>query len=218
MKRPRRSQGGFRARFRARLSALAADVRSFAPADELGGTRMRALDEPTTTSSSSSTSTTAATTTSTTLTSTSTTSTTLTVVNAARVRVAAGAVAPPAQAADKDCDDFKFQEDAQAVLDANKSDPNRLDGNDNDGLACESLPRRSTGGGGGTTATTRPGTPPEIASTGSDLGGTALAGTSLVLAGALLARSGRRRRELEEFRLMVFGDSSVLPHLRRRDR
>jgi hypothetical protein len=34
------------------------------------------------------------------------------------------------------CDDFATQADAQAVLDADRSDPNRLDG-DRDGIACE---------------------------------------------------------------------------------
>ena len=43
--------------------------------------------------------------------------------------------------ADLDCADFAFQEDAQAVLDADPSDPNGLDG-DNDGIACEDLPHR----------------------------------------------------------------------------
>ena len=37
--------------------------------------------------------------------------------------------------------DFKYQEDAQAVLDQDPSDPNNLD-DDNDGIACESLPKR----------------------------------------------------------------------------
>lgn len=41
------------------------------------------------------------------------------------------------------CRDFKYQEDAQAVLDEDLSDPHRLDG-DNDDIACESLPGRST--------------------------------------------------------------------------
>lgn len=48
-------------------------------------------------------------------------------------------------AEDLDCSDFDFQEDAQAVLDANRSDPHRLDGGrdgGSDGVACESLPRR----------------------------------------------------------------------------
>ena len=40
---------------------------------------------------------------------------------------------------DVDCRDFAFQEEAQAVLDANPSDPFRLDA-DHDGIACEDLP------------------------------------------------------------------------------
>jgi hypothetical protein len=36
------------------------------------------------------------------------------------------------------CGDFTSQAQAQAVLRADPRDPNRLDGNDNDGLACES--------------------------------------------------------------------------------
>ncbi len=47
-------------------------------------------------------------------------------------------------AADLDCTDFDTQEEAQAMHDccvATKGwDSHRLDGNDNDGLACESLP------------------------------------------------------------------------------
>ena len=42
------------------------------------------------------------------------------------------------------CDNFTYQEEAQAVLDQDRSDPNQLDGTDNDGRACESLP--SNGG------------------------------------------------------------------------
>ncbi len=51
-------------------------------------------------------------------------------------------------AQDLDCSDFRFQEDAQAELDKDRSDPNRLDSlrGEGDGRACESLPRR----GGGT--------------------------------------------------------------------
>lgn len=42
---------------------------------------------------------------------------------------------------DRDCGDFSTQAAAQAFLEASgPSDPHRLDGNDNDGLACESLP------------------------------------------------------------------------------
>ncbi|MDQ3222342.1 MAG: hypothetical protein M3Q75_02555 [Gemmatimonadota bacterium] len=62
-------------------------------------------------------------------------------------------MAGPASAqADQDCIDFDFQEDAQAVYDQDTSDPNGLDGDDNDGRACESLPSRGSGnnnGGGG---------------------------------------------------------------------
>ncbi|GAA4866819.1 excalibur calcium-binding domain-containing protein [Actinomycetospora straminea] len=45
---------------------------------------------------------------------------------------------------DLNCGDFRYQEDAQAVYDADPSDPNGLDGSDNDGRACESLPRRGS--------------------------------------------------------------------------
>ena len=47
------------------------------------------------------------------------------------------------------CSDFTYQEEAQANLDANPSDPNGLDGNDDDGIACESLPSRGSTTGGG---------------------------------------------------------------------
>lgn len=40
-----------------------------------------------------------------------------------------------------DCNDFRYQQDAQAVLNADRSDPNNLDADD-DGIACEHLPRR----------------------------------------------------------------------------
>jgi hypothetical protein len=42
-----------------------------------------------------------------------------------------------ASAADLNCDDFPNREAAQAVLVADPTDPNDLDGDDNDGLACE---------------------------------------------------------------------------------
>ncbi len=51
-----------------------------------------------------------------------------------------------ALAQDLDCDDFATQQEAQAQLEQDRSDPNGLDGNDNDGLACESLPSGSGGG------------------------------------------------------------------------
>jgi hypothetical protein len=42
------------------------------------------------------------------------------------------------------CEDFTYQDEAQAVLDADRTDPNRLDEDDpaGDGIACESLPNR----------------------------------------------------------------------------
>ena len=48
---------------------------------------------------------------------------------------------------DLDCADFATQQEAQAVLERDSSDPNRLDA-DNDGIACETYPY-GTGGGGG---------------------------------------------------------------------
>ncbi|WP_039932025.1 excalibur calcium-binding protein [Streptomyces viridochromogenes] len=57
-------------------------------------------------------------------------------------------LAEPAHArTDRDCRDFAFQEDAQAVLDADPSDPDRLDEDQGrgDGIACEALPHRGAG-------------------------------------------------------------------------
>lgn len=48
------------------------------------------------------------------------------------------------------CDDYDSQEDAQAALDADPSDPNQLDGDD-DGMACESHDYGSSGSGDGGT-------------------------------------------------------------------
>jgi len=52
-----------------------------------------------------------------------------------------------AQADELDCIDFEFQEDAQAELDADPSDPNNLDTGD-DGIACALLPSRAAETGG----------------------------------------------------------------------
>jgi hypothetical protein len=49
----------------------------------------------------------------------------------------------PARAQSLNCSDFTYQEDAQANLNAFPSDPNGLD-DDNDGMACENLPSRSS--------------------------------------------------------------------------
>ncbi|MET9442215.1 excalibur calcium-binding protein [Streptomyces sp. NPDC006610] len=63
--------------------------------------------------------------------------------------------AATAHAQDLDCADFTYREEAQAVLDSDPSDPNRLDEDDgpDDGVACERLPRR---GGPVTSSTMRP--------------------------------------------------------------
>lgn len=66
--------------------------------------------------------------------------------------MAATTVFAPAALAQTDLncmEDFDFQEDAQAVYNQDTSDPNGLDGDDGDGIACESLPSRGTGTGGG---------------------------------------------------------------------
>jgi hypothetical protein len=60
-----------------------------------------------------------------------------------------------AQAKDLNCRDFTYQEQAQDVLDADRSDPNHLD-DEGDGIACESLPRRALGGPTTTTTKTTP--------------------------------------------------------------
>ncbi|MFF8448271.1 excalibur calcium-binding protein [Streptomyces leeuwenhoekii] len=60
---------------------------------------------------------------------------------------AAGLPAGTAYAQDLDCGHFTYQEEAQAVFDSDRSDPNRLDEDQGpyDGIACEVLPRRGTG-------------------------------------------------------------------------
>ena len=51
-----------------------------------------------------------------------------------------------------DCDDFTYQEEAQAVFDENPRDPYGLDEDDpdpDDSIACEALPSRDEGGAAG---------------------------------------------------------------------
>jgi hypothetical protein len=60
------------------------------------------------------------------------------------------ALSGTAHAADRNCTDFRYQEDAQAVLEADPTDPNNLDSS-HDGKACETLPSR-----GSSTTTTAP--------------------------------------------------------------
>ncbi|MGX1916129.1 hypothetical protein ACWIID_46255 [Streptomyces phaeochromogenes] len=119
---------------------------------------------------------------------------------AVAVALAAGPSAGLAHAQpDLDCRDFAFQEDAQAELNRDPSDPHRLDEDQgpDDGIACETLPHRST------TSTTTP-TPLPTRGVQGGIGGstgpadfertlgTALACTSLAAAAAYAAR---RRRD-----------------------
>ncbi|MEA5360012.1 excalibur calcium-binding domain-containing protein [Amycolatopsis sp., V23-08] len=57
------------------------------------------------------------------------------------VSLASAQLATPLTLADKNCGDFQYQEEAQAVLEATPGDPNNLD-SDKDGIACETLPHR----------------------------------------------------------------------------
>ncbi|MER6346375.1 excalibur calcium-binding protein [Streptomyces sp. NPDC001595] len=70
-------------------------------------------------------------------------------------------LAEPAHAQDVDCSNFAYQEDAQAVFDADRSDPHRLDEDPgpDDNIACEALPRRSDALTSSTYAPRRPTTP-----------------------------------------------------------
>jgi hypothetical protein len=69
----------------------------------------------------------------------------------------------PAEGDLYDCEDFTYQEEAQAVFDADPSDPYGLDEDPgpDDGMACEELPSRTDGtttGGTTTGGTTTGGT------------------------------------------------------------
>jgi endonuclease YncB( thermonuclease family) len=58
--------------------------------------------------------------------------------------------AAPASAQDRDCSDFDNRAEAQEFYEnSGPGDPHRLDGDDNDGRACESLPCPCPGAGGG---------------------------------------------------------------------
>src|SRR3954469_20084001 len=63
-----------------------------------------------------------------------------------------------AAAQTRSCADFTAQEDAQAVYDQDRSDPDNLD-SDGDGVACETLPRRAESTGSTDTASTASGSP-----------------------------------------------------------
>lgn len=100
-------------------------------------------------------------------------------------------LASPARARqDLDCADFATQEEAQAVLEQDRSDPNRLD-RDGDGIACESLPS-----GSGDNDQGSPGdgeeTLPETSGSTATIAIVAAGG--LLLVGGGLWLLGRRRR------------------------
>jgi hypothetical protein len=94
------------------------------------------------------------------------------------VLTAAGA---SAQTGDRDCRDFGSQADAQAALNADPSDPNRLDA-DADGEACEEF---SYGPAGAVAAE-----PANLASTGAFTVELAALGLAAVVVGGILVRLG----------------------------
>jgi hypothetical protein len=113
--------------------------------------------------------------------------------------IAIGTTASPAFAVDQfNCGDFSTQQKAQAVLNADKSDPNGLD-RDKDGIACEDLPSGPASSGGTTKSTTKSttGTKSQITSVpsgGADSGGGSTSGVEslglLTAGGGLVLLSG----------------------------
>lgn len=111
--------------------------------------------------------------------------------------LAVGAMAPlsgSAFAADRDCSDFGTQQEAQAVYDQDTSDPHRLDGDDGDGRACESLPSGAGNDEEAGQGSRSEGQVSQVPSGGADTGGGSAAGagdTALVAGGgAVLAALG----------------------------
>ncbi|WP_410576075.1 excalibur calcium-binding domain-containing protein [Amycolatopsis sp. lyj-108] len=70
------------------------------------------------------------------------------------------ALAEAPAVADLNCGDFQYQEDAQAELEKDRTDPHGLDRN-KDGVACEDLPKRGTA----PTKTITPTVPPIVTET-----------------------------------------------------
>jgi uncharacterized membrane protein YgcG len=112
-----------------------------------------------------------------------------------------------AQQRDLDCGDFPNQQQAQAELDKDRSDPHGLDG-DNDGIACEDLPdggtsdggSKSSGGNNGTTGggggNSGGGGAKQLPFTGAN--DTFLfAAVALLMVGGLLVRQTRHRPQHE---------------------
>jgi len=82
------------------------------------------------------------------------------------------------------CADFSTQEEAQAVLDRDPSDPNKLDGNA-DGIACNGL----------TSSAARP--VPVLAATGASTVPMIVVGVVVVAVGVALAVAARKQRQAE---------------------
>lgn len=126
-------------------------------------------------------------------------------------------VAPAYAIDDQNCSDFTYQEDAQAHLAQDPTDPDRLDA-DKDGIACETLPSKpasavqptvttattepattttttteaATTTTRSVTTTTRVATSSTFPNTGSPAEPLAMAGAALLLGGGLVAYAARR--------------------------
>lgn len=89
------------------------------------------------------------------------------------------ALAPQASAQDGDlnCGDFNSQAEAQSNLDANPSDPNKLDG-EGDGIACETFDYGDSAVGTTSPATTPTTTGSTDGTTDGDTNGSATTGTT----------------------------------------
>jgi len=106
------------------------------------------------------------------------------------------APAPAASPADLDCKDFASQAEAQATLDADRSDPHRLDA-DHDGYACESVFGAKTSTGSQVKVKPSGGVDTGGGDQGSEAGPAVAIGALVLLGGAsgtvLLARRHARR-------------------------
>ena len=127
------------------------------------------------------------------------------VVSNAGVMAPVAAAALPGQTPDTlNCENFQFQEDAQAELNKDPSDPHRLDQGGQPGVACEALPRKPTSGAGTTTtkaATTTTTKAPStaMAKTGGSPIGPTLVGVGLILLGTASRGAGRLRRNQNDW-------------------
>ena len=116
------------------------------------------------------------------------------VVSAALLALAA----TPAFAADKDCPDFRYQEDAQAYFTSHGGSPSnnfdRLDA-DHNGVACEDLPHRpaSSPTPVASSAPSQQAATESLPRTGAS-GTLAPLGIALVLIGGVAVLASRRRR------------------------